>query len=168
MDANSDETRARLQGRRAAHAIVLVIAVTFIGASAAQIIPAVFGWQSSTVTPAPPGSPQRVCSDGIRSLAIALDRAGKQAWSLLGGEGTDADADSSSNATLRTFRRGLFPEWNDEPIVEQACSKSHEGLEAWATLLRLRGAAEQTILRDVTELLPMRHDFAAHLPADLR
>jgi hypothetical protein len=166
MDSAPDDARARLEGKRIAHAIVLVVAVTFIGASAAQIIPAVFGMRSGALPPAPPGSPERVCSDGVLTLALALDRAGKQAWSLLGGN--EADAESDAYATLQAFRRGLVPEWDAEPRVEQACSKSHEGLEAWATLLRLRRTAEQIVLRDVTELLSPRHDFAAHLPADLR
>jgi hypothetical protein len=167
MDAvPDDEAQARRGGKRVAHGIVLFIAMAFIGASAAQIIPAVFGLQSRAIAPATPGSPERACSDGVRSLALALDRAGKRAWSLLGRD--EADADSSPKATLRAFRHGLFPEWDTEPSVEQACSKSHEGLEAWAALLRLRRAAEQIVVRDVTEILPLRHDFAAHLPADLR
>jgi hypothetical protein len=165
MDARPDDARARLEGKRIAHGIVLVVAVTFVAASAAQIIPAVFGMQSRTFPPTPPGSPERVCSDGVRTLALALDRGEKQAWSLLGG---NAAADSDAYDSLQTFRRALFPEWDAEPSVEQACSKSHEGVEAWAALLRLRRAAEQIVLRDVTELLPLRHDFAAHLPVDLR
>jgi hypothetical protein len=159
-----DDARARLQGRRIAHAVVITIAVAFIGASAAQIIPSVFGAQAHSIPVPAAGSPERACVDGVRSLALALDRASAQAW-WPRESGAVSVGDESA---LQAFREGLVPEWKAEANVEQACAKSREGVEAWAALLRLRRAEEQLVLRGIGEIVPLRRDFAARLPPDLR
>jgi hypothetical protein len=169
MDAPSDdEARARREGKRAAHAVVIVIAVVFVGASAAQIIPAVFGLGIRPVAAAPSVSPERACTDGVRVLARALHRAGGEAWSS-GGRGPLLDHDATGGeAALQTLRERLSPEWNTEADIRRACVESREGYEAWAALLRLRRAEEQLVLQGFVDLAALRGDLAAHLPADLQ
>ncbi|MDP8998725.1 MAG: hypothetical protein M3O46_01290 [Myxococcota bacterium] len=167
MDASSgDEARARLRGKRMAHAIVVTTAVAFIGASAAQIIPAVFGIPARVGPPPTPGRAETACMEAIRSLSFALDRATEKAWSPEVNRAAAPRADGS--AILQAFHEGLLPEWNAEASIGLACAKSREGVEAWAVLLRLRRAEEQFALRGFTDLAPLRSDVAAHLPADLR
>jgi hypothetical protein len=159
-----DDAPARLQGRRVAHGVVITIAVVFIAASAAQIIPSVFGAQAHPIPLPAAGTPERACVEGVRSLALALDRASGEAW-WPHAPGVAAVAD---DAALQAFRQRLVPEWGAEANIEQACAKSREGIEAWAALLRLRRAEEQVVLRSIGELLPVRRDFAARLPPELR
>jgi hypothetical protein len=154
---SADEARARSEGKRIAHVIVISIAVAFIGASAVQIIPAVFGLDARPLPSAPSvpsvpteaevpgGSSERRCAGGIQALALGLD-----------------------HATLGAWRDGVLPEWNTAADVERACAESPQGLDAWAALLRLRRAEEDVVLRGLAELAPLRRDVAARLPADLR
>jgi hypothetical protein len=134
-----------LRGRRAAVAIVIGVAVLFIGASAAEIIPAVFGFGIAPLPAALRGSSERACAEGVHRLALALERTDA------GGPGCAPQA----------------PEWRDAPAIEQVCSRSSEGRDAWAALARLRSAREQLGERPAA-LAPLRRDVAAHLPADLR
>jgi hypothetical protein len=161
--------RPRGWAKRAGHAIVIAIAVAFIGASAAQIIPAVFGLAGRPGTPAGPvvsrpDSPAAICSDGVRVLVLALDRASGQAWMAIG----SSDGAAGTAPFLQTFERGLLPEWGEERRIAQACASSSEGLEAWAALLRLRRAEEQDLVHGQVELAALRRDVAAHLATDLR
>lgn len=139
---------ATLQGKRAALVVVIVVAVAFIGASAWQIIPAVFGVAITPIPAAPPGTAARRCADGVRRLKQALDRA----------------ADAAGSAS---FESRLEPEWSDRAAIEKACGESPEGLDAWAALARLRSAEEQLAPR-TGQLASLRRDVVAHLPADLR
>jgi hypothetical protein len=151
--------RARLQGKRAALVIVTAVAVVFIGWSAVQIIPAVFGVGVRPIPAAASGSSERACAEGIRRLELALDRSAGLAG--LAGVG----APPSAQPTPATS-----DEWQDAPSVEQVCSQSPEGEGAWAALLRLRSAQEQLGPGPAArgELDPLRRDVGAHLPADLR
>jgi hypothetical protein len=145
---SGDEARARSDGRRIAHVVVICVAVAFIAASAAQIIPAVFGLNVRPLATAPEnlgGSSERACADGIHALALGLDRATLQAW-----------------------RGSSLPGWGAADDVERACAKSRLGLEAWAALLRLRRSEEDVVLRGLADLAPLRGDIAARLPADSR
>ena len=144
-----DAARARLQGKRAVLGIILVVSLALIGSSSMQIIPAVFGVGVRAIPSAPPGSSARTCADGVRKLALALDRAVGAAGSA-------------------SFQARLQPEWALEATVRQACSQSTEGIDAWAALVRLRSAEEQLSPRAGAELEPLRRDVIAHLPADLR
>jgi hypothetical protein len=147
-----DAARARLQGKRVALGIVLVVSVALVGSSAVQIIPAVFGLGTRPLPDlavAPPGSPARTCAQGLQGLQRALDRA----------------VDSAGSAS---FPGRLEPEWAEAGTVEQACRQSPEGIEAWAALARLRSAEEQLAPRAEAELGPLRRDVIAHLPTDLR
>ncbi len=167
-DATEDETApdptglaARLRGKRVALAFVLVVSAAFIVSSAFQIISAVFGF-GWTPLPADalPGSPERTCAVGIRSLTQALDRAGERLSSV-------ASA-ADDNETMAALRPGLSPEWDGANAIEGACARSRGGLDAWAALQRLRVAEEQSGRLSRDELSSVRHDVAAHLPADLR
>jgi hypothetical protein len=133
--------RARLQGKRVALVAVIAVAVVFIGASAVQIIPAVFGAGITPLPAAPPGSAARACADGVRALLRQLD--------------TEPGAREAGDEWDRTAR---------------TCEGSAEGLDAWAALMRLRSAERQTSGQriDRAELAPLRRDVAAHLPPDLR
>jgi hypothetical protein len=137
--------RARLQGKRAALGVVIVVAVVFIGASAVQIVPAIFGAGVTPIPASPSGSDPRVCAEGVRRLERALERARDAAGSISFGP--------------------------DEERVRSACDKSPEGLDAWASLARLRSAEQQLgpgAGTAAAELEPLRRDVSAHLPADLR
>ena len=144
-----DGARARLQGKRVALGVVLVVSVALIGSSAMQIIPSVFGAGIRPIPATPPGSSARTCADGVRKLERALDRA-------------EDSAGSSS------FQVRLQPEWAGAAAIEEACNQSSEGIDAWAALVRLRSAEEQLAPRPGSELEPLRRDVIAHLPADLR
>jgi len=144
--------RARLQGKRAALGVVMGVAVVFIAASAVQIVPAIFG---ANVTPLPDVDRQKgpatdrdrdvaVCAQGIRRrLDHAIDRAAAPA----------AEPER---------------EWPDEGDVRGACEKSPAGLDAWASLARLRSAERQLKGGQQQELGPLLRDVGAHLPSDLR
>ncbi len=152
---------ARLRGKRAVLAVVVVVSLAFIASSSAQIIPAVFG-AGFTPLPegAPAGSPEHSCAIGIRALAGALSRAGSRLSAI-----ASAADDSESMAALRP---ALSPEWDRADEVQQACTEARGGPSAWASLERLRVAEEQSGRLGREELDAVRHDVAAHLPADLR
>jgi hypothetical protein len=133
-------SRARLQGKRAALSVVGAVSVAFIGASAAQIIPAVFGWQIRPLPPAPAGTSTQTCADGIRVLADAIDRTG-----------------------------GALADWDGAAAhIARACAASSEGLDAWAALMRLRSARLQLAQGHDAELASLRHNVDAHIAAELR
>jgi hypothetical protein len=147
-----------LRGKRIALGFVITVTVVFIGASALQIVPAAFGPGVTPLPLAPPGTPARVCADGVRSLAVAVDRASSQTLSL------SASAADDTETAVAQFRRNLAPDWDDQARVEAACAGSPEGDSAWAALLRLREAEEQLVRKGRVELRPLRADLAAHLP----
>jgi len=147
--------RARLRGKRAALSAVIVVSMTFIASSAVQIIPAVFG---VGVRALPPAAPDLACAQGIARLTAALDRANDRA----------ASPPSARENATRAFQHELSPEWTDAARIAGDCARSPDGLDAWASLLRLREAEEQLAHYATIELDPLRHDVAAHLPPDLR
>ena len=144
-----DAARARLQGKRAVLVAIVLVSLALIASSSWQIIPAVFGAGIRPIPAAPPGSSARICAEGVRRLELALERA----------------ADHAGSAA---FQARLLPEWAEEATVSQACSQFSEGIDAWASLARLRSAEEQLSPRAGAELEPLRRDVIAHLPADLR
>src|SRR5579859_4072285 len=141
-----DSARARLRGKRIALVAVIAVAVTFVGASAAQIIPAVFGAGTKPIPPGPPGSNAHACAEGIRALLRTM-------------------ADDAPGTVEPPGQRDA---WG--PAAE-ACGQSPEGLDAWAALLRLRQARAQLVsqtaappesgrVRASAELDPLRHEVA--------
>jgi hypothetical protein len=152
---------ARLRGKRLALGLVLVVSVAFIVSSAVQIIGAAFGFGWTPLpSDAAPGSPERACAVGIRSLTQALDRAGERLSSV-------ASA-ADDRETMAALRSRLSPEWDGAVGIEGACARAAGGLDAWAALQRLRVAEEQSGRLSRDELTAVRRDVAAHLPADLR
>jgi hypothetical protein len=141
--------RAGLRWKRISLVFVTLIAVVFIGLSCWQIIPVVFGAWIRPLPQANPGSPERICAEGVRRMARALDRA----KSMAGGP---------------SFDLALRPDWNVAFATRQACAHSPEGLDAWAALVRLRSAEEQLAGRGGDLLDPLQRQVASHLPADLR
>ena len=141
--------RAGLRWKRVSLGFVSGVAVVFIALSVAQIVPAVFGAGIRPLPSATPGSPARICAEGVRRLAGALDRAG----ALAGGP---------------AFDDALAPAWSDAPAVEQACARSPEGLDAWASLLRLRSAEQQLAGKGPDAVAALQREVASHLPGDLR
>jgi hypothetical protein len=133
--------------------VVIAVAVTFVGASAVQIIPAVFGAGTRPIPPGAPGSNARVCAEGVKTLL----------------QGMADDAPRTVEAP------GQGDAWG--PAAE-ACGHSPEGLDAWAALLRLRDTRAQLAIRTRSpesgrvrasaELDPLRQEVAEHLPVDLR
>jgi hypothetical protein len=149
-EGDASVAAARLNGRRVALLLVLVVSLAFVGSSSWQIIPAVFG---SGFTPLPsgaaPGSPEQRCASGVRSLADALDQP------RLALPGAPS-------------RPGLSPVWDSASEVQSACTEAQGGPQAWASLQRLRMAEEHSDRLDRDDIDAVRRDVAAHLPADLR
>jgi hypothetical protein len=77
-DEDAAEASARRKGRRLAVQVVIGVAVVFIGSSAAQVVPAVFGFGVRPLPSGPPGSSARTCAEGVR--ALAQDRGERSAW----------------------------------------------------------------------------------------
>lgn len=143
---------ARRQGKRVVLGIVTGVSVVFVAASAAQIVPAVFG---VSVTPLP---------------SSASSSAGKSGSAWICATGIRRRLDESLER-VEAPAPGPRRPWPDEAEVRGACGSSPEGLDAWASLARLRRAEEE--LAPATgdasgELFALRRDVAAHLPADLR
>ncbi len=164
--APEDDAPGGREGRRVAHIIVIVVAVAFIGASALQIIPAVFGVGVRPLAATSADSSETKCGAGVRALALAVDRAAGMAWAP--GEREGESLDLAVERTRLAFKLGLTPEWDAQADVERVCATSTEGLDAWASLLRLRRAHEQMVLHGLVELVPLERDVTAHLPANLR
>jgi hypothetical protein len=141
--------KARLRWKRGALVLAGLISVALVASSSAQIVPAVFGAVARPLPSGAPGSPERVCAEGVRRLQTALDRAGPAAGSPV-------------------FPESLRPEWDDAARVEGACARSSEGLDTWASLRRLRSAEEQLAGTSPQDLAALRREVASHLPADLR
>jgi hypothetical protein len=157
-------SRARLAWRRAAIGLLFATATVFIGVSAVQIIPAVFGAGAKPL--APDSATGRECAKGLRDLEHALDRATEQA--MVGGAAAGAHAAGSTNddqeAALSAFRDRLRPEWDTQAAIADKCKASPHGAEAFAALARLRRADEGLVRRQAVEVLPLRRDVAAYLP----
>lgn len=147
----------RLRAKRIAIGFVTAIAVAFIGSSAAQIVPAVFGVVArappAAVAQTLPGAPERDCADVIRGLSSSLDRLYAKALA-------ETDADSA----LARFRA----DWESAAGGYDVCARAHGGSDAWAALLRLQRAQEQSLRRTAADLGPLRRDVSAHLPDQIR
>jgi hypothetical protein len=145
--AQADPTataRARLRGKRIALGIVITVTVAYIGASAVDIIPAVFGAAMHPLPPSPPGTPARACAEGLRRLVSTSDAGGSEedvrGACAASREGLDAWA---ALARLRSAERQL--------ARGPSRAAETEG----------RSGSEQ-------ELQELRRQVLAHLPADLR
>jgi hypothetical protein len=122
-----------------AHGFVIVVALAFTMASADQILSGALEANVRQLPQGPPGSPARLCADGVRSRAL--------------------DPDS----LVRAKKPG-----SDSEIVADACARSSAGLDAWASLLRFEEAARQLPASSRDELTALRRNVFAHLPVELR
>ena len=158
-DSTNARARAGRESRRAAHGLVFVVAILFIGSSSIQITRSVFGLNET----ARPGDP---CADGVARLAGPLEAAPACIADGTGKTGKPGD----ETATARHAR-----ETSEAATVARACAASREGLETWAAFERARMAREQLARGDrdpgagrgVMHAPPLG-DEAAPLPADLR
>jgi hypothetical protein len=149
----NDAARARLRGKRIALVVVIAVAVVFIGASAVQIVPAVFGAGIAPMPSGPPGSSARLCAEGVRSFLDVL--------------GAPPPRSSGGAKTLRPAL-AAEPPAEDWDRVAHDCASAPGGEDAWAALMRLRSVRDQLAYSAGIDLDPLRRDVAAHLPADLR
>ena len=70
MVTDRDLAPAALRGKRAGLAMVILLAVVFIGATAYRVVPAVFGL---AIAPVPAGT----CAEGLRALEVDVKDADK-------------------------------------------------------------------------------------------
>lgn len=152
--ADDDLKRARLRGKRAALGLLIGVTTVFIGLSAHQIVPQVFGWGARAVEASPSGGAvEGGCAAGVDRLARAVERAAAR---VIG-------APDEATAVER-YRAGLSPEWDRQGDVEAACRGAPRGLEAHAAVQRLRLAEEGLARRRGIEIGPVRRDVEARLP----
>jgi hypothetical protein len=142
---------ARRRGRRAGLAVVMVIAVAFIGSSLFQLTRAVFdGRTVQEMAARPPADADPACAEGVRRLAAELDEAPRAVPAP-----------------------PVPPFGGNVAAVEAACARSAGGLDLWAALQRAGRARAQTqgSRRDSLETIPSGRaagEVRAHGPADLR
>jgi hypothetical protein len=129
--------------------LVLLVATAFVLSSAWQLTRAVF----LNSPPSGPADPRLVrCSERLRPLASALDRAADH-----------ASAQLEAASAMRAFDAALDPEWQGIGEAERICGESPAGAEAYASLLRLRRGLEGHARRAVSDIGPLRRDFEARL-----
>jgi hypothetical protein len=136
----SDEAlaRARLQGRRLTHSLVIVVAVLFIGASTLQIVRAVFALGEPSRGQMAPDDP---CVAGVDALTRRLTAA--------------PPCGERSTAT-------------DAEAVARTCAGTSYGLDTWAAFQRLQLAKEELARRDGVDAPSPWRDVTPPLPVDLR
>jgi hypothetical protein len=129
------------------YAVFSVVAAAFVISSTWQIAVAVLSEPApGSAAPAPVPVPP-ACSDGVRSLAVAVDRGV-----------TAAAAATDRGDAERRYRVARSPEW-DAPKREelvQPCAGDARGIDAVAAVARLDRAAEGAIRRQTDELGPVR------------
>jgi hypothetical protein len=145
--ASATEARARRFGRRCALGVVIFIALAFTAASGVQILSGALEANVHQLPQGPPGSAARLCSDGVRSLAL-------DPTSMLR---------SNTSGSPEAAKFAL-----DSEAVFEACARSSAGLDAWASLLRFKEAARQLPASRRDELTALRRNVFAHLPVELR
>lgn len=172
-ETRESDRRARLRAKRAVLGVFIAVASVFIGLSALQIVPAVFGLGVTPLAGLPDlsGPTPRGCSEGVRRLAAALDRAAARAVEARGDEVRsqgrvleEKQAAADEEAALQSFRAALAPEWDGEEAVAALCKDDPRGEDAFAALLRLRLAEEHFLRKELVEIAPLRRDVAAYLP----
>jgi hypothetical protein len=131
----------------AVYAVFVVVAAAFVISSTVQIARAVLS------EPAPGAdAPARIsvapaCADGVRTLAVAVDRGV-----------TAAAAATDRGDAERRYRTARSPEWDEAKRRElvQPCTVDPHGDDAVAAVSRLDRAAEGAIRRQTDELGPVR------------
>ncbi len=134
--------------RQIASGLVLLVAVAFVVISTWEITMAV--WEPARAVPSDPRLV--ACSEQLRPLASALERAADK-----------GSAQPDTTSAMREFDAALEPEWQKVKDAENLCSETPAGLEAYASLLRLRRGLEGQARRAVSDIEPLRRDFQARL-----
>ena len=146
---------AKRRGKRIIAGVFVALTSVFIGLSALQIIPQVFGVGVPPIARASAsGPPSPACAAGVSSLAAALDR---------GLAASTAVTTADEEAAVAAFHTGLSPEWDAEADVARRCGDTARGQDAFAALLRLRLADEHFVRKNVVEIAPLRRNVAAYL-----
>jgi hypothetical protein len=131
----------------AVYAVFSLVAAAFVISSTWQIAVAVLSEPApGTAAPAPVPAPP-ACAQGVRSLALAVDR----------GVAAAAAATDQGDAERR-YHTARSPEW-DAPKHEElvlACAGDARGIDAVAAVARLDRAAVGAIRRQTDELGPVR------------
>ena len=140
---------ASRRGRRIVTAAFLIFAAGFIVTSTLDIARGVYGEHVASGEGPPPSV---ACVGGIKALVGALDRA----MSV-------AAASRDESAALPAFAGATKPEWDAAADVENACSATPQGKDAFAALVRLRAADESFLQRRIAEIAPLRRDVDAYL-----
>jgi hypothetical protein len=138
--------RGRNLGRKYVLAGFVVLAAIFVVLTTVEITEGVFG------STAPPSLAEGACSQELRNLATAVERAIAASARLPSGEGAAA-----------RYREALLPEWAREGAIEARCASEPTGSDAFATVLRLRIGGEELARRQAGELGPVRRTLAAYL-----
>jgi hypothetical protein len=131
----------------AIYGVFAVLASAFVVSSTVQIASSVLAEPSpGAAAPAPVPVP-KACAEGVRSLAVAVDR----------GVGAAASATDRADGERR-YRAARSPEWDAPKHAElvQPCAGDSRGIDAVAAVARLDRAAEGAIRRQTDELGPVR------------
>ena len=134
------EADARRRGRRVAIALFGGFVALFIAIASFNVIQQIFAPSSLTQ---PVGS----CSDELRGLVHALERAREAASEI-----DEAD----ETAALSRFRLALQPEWGRHALIVALCRNQREMRDALDTIERLRYAEEHAVRLEASELAPLR------------
>jgi hypothetical protein len=120
--AQADPTaiaRARLRGKRIALGIVITVTIVYIGASAVDIVPAVFGVARHPLPEAPAGTPARSCAEGLRRLVSTEDpRSDDQVRPACAASSEGLDAWAALER-LRSAQRQLAGRSGSEPELQE-------------------------------------------------
>ncbi len=149
-DPLEQATRARLFGKRVALVSCGAVAVWFIIASVAQLIPPVFGARvvplagpdrGSSGSSGASTSPEWRCAEGLRRATAAVPNAA-------------------------SAPPGPRPGIDSEALA--ACSETSAGLDALAAYRRLELAEGKLGSSDPGSVEELRRELSAHLPAQMR
>jgi hypothetical protein len=131
----------------AIYAMFVIVAAAFVISSTVQIARAVLAEPASGAPASAPVTVAPACAEGVRTLAVAVDR----------GVAAAAGATDPAEAERR-YRAARSPEWDEPKQREllQPCAAEPHGADAVAAISRLDRAAEGSIRRETDELGPVR------------
>ena len=147
------EREARKKGRRIAmigyFVLVVIIAAISAWRVTGQVLEQHHGGRSSEPID---------CSEGIRSLVAAVDRARTVAATSTFGE----------SEAVNLFRDSLRPEWDRRGDIQHACSASADLRNTYDAVMHLGFTEEHAVRRDAVELAAVRRKAAdlvrRHMP----
>jgi hypothetical protein len=149
----TDTERGRRLGRKYILSGLVALACIFVALTTLEITEGVFGSGTFGMAgAAPPSALEGACSENLRGLAAAVERAIAVSSRLADGEGATS-----------LYREALLPEWGKEGAIEARCAGEPGGANAFATVVRLRLAGEALARRQAGELGPIRQTLAAYL-----